>query len=48
MLSIVQPLFGAAVILAIAVLCSNNRRAINWQTVAWGLSLQVVFAILVL
>ena len=27
MLSIVQPLFGAAVILAIAVLCSNNRRA---------------------
>jgi concentrative nucleoside transporter, CNT family len=48
MLSIVQPLFGAAVILGIAVLCSNNRRAINWQTVAWGLSLQVVFAILVL
>jgi concentrative nucleoside transporter, CNT family len=48
MLSIVQPLFGAAVILAIAVLFSNNRRAINWQTVAWGLSLQVVFAILVL
>jgi CNT family concentrative nucleoside transporter len=48
MLSIVQPLFGAVVILAIAVLCSNNRRAINWQTVAWGLSLQVVFAILVL
>jgi concentrative nucleoside transporter, CNT family len=48
MLSIVQPLFGAAVILAIAVLFSNNRRAIDWQTVAWGLSLQVVFAILVL
>ena len=36
------------VILAIAVLCSNNRRAINWQTVAWGVSLQVVFAIIVL
>jgi CNT family concentrative nucleoside transporter len=48
MLAILQPMFGALVILAIAVLCSNNRRAINWQTVAWGLSLQVLFAILVL
>ncbi len=48
MVGILQPLFGAIVILAIAVLCSNNRRAINWQTVAWGLSLQVVFALLVL
>jgi CNT family concentrative nucleoside transporter len=48
MLAILQPMFGAAVILAIAVLCSNNRRAINWQTVAWGLGLQIVFAVLVL
>ncbi len=48
MLSIVQPIFGAMVILAIAVLCSNNRRAINWTTVAWGLGLQIVFAMLVL
>src|SRR2546430_7981570 len=48
MLGIFQPLFGAIVILAIAIACSNNRRAINWRTVAWGLSLQVVFALLVL
>jgi CNT family concentrative nucleoside transporter len=48
MLGILQPLFGAVVILGIAVLCSNNRRAINWTTVAWGLSLQVVFALIVL
>jgi concentrative nucleoside transporter, CNT family len=48
MLGILQPIFGAIVILSIAVLCSTNRRAINWTTVAWGLSLQVVFAILVL
>jgi concentrative nucleoside transporter, CNT family len=48
MLRILQPLFGAAVILLIAVVCSKNRRAINWGTVAWGLSLQVVFAVLVL
>jgi Nucleoside permease len=44
MLGILQPLFGAFVILAIAVAFSNNRRAINWSTVAWGLSLQIVFA----
>jgi hypothetical protein len=36
MLGILQPIFGAVVILAIAVLCSNNRRAINWTTVAWA------------
>jgi concentrative nucleoside transporter, CNT family len=48
MLGILQPLFGALVILAIAIACSTNRRAINWRTVAWGLSLQVVFALIVL
>ena len=48
MLGILQPMFGAIVILTIAVLCSTNRRAINWRTVAWGLALQVVFALLVL
>jgi CNT family concentrative nucleoside transporter len=48
MLGILQPIFGAIVILAIAVAFSNNRRAINWTTVAWGLSLQVIFALIVL
>jgi concentrative nucleoside transporter, CNT family len=48
MLGILQPLFGAVVILGIAVAFSNNRRAINWSTVAWGLSLQVLFALIVL
>jgi CNT family concentrative nucleoside transporter len=48
MLGILQPLFGAMVILAIAVVCSTDRRAINWRTVAWGITLQVVFALLVL
>src|SRR5881394_3385731 len=46
--SILQPLFGAFVILAIAVLFSTNRRAIYWPTVAWGLGLQVLFALVVL
>ena len=48
MFGILQPLFGSIVILAIAVAFSNNRRAINWSTVAWGLSLQIVFALIVL
>jgi CNT family concentrative nucleoside transporter len=45
---VLQPIFGASVILAIAVAFSTNRRAINWTTVAWGLGLQVLFAIIVL
>src|SRR6266571_8315752 len=48
MFGVLQPIFGAIVILAIAVAFSTNRRAINWTTVAWGLSLQVVFAMIVL
>src|SRR5690349_308697 len=48
MLRALQPLLGAIVILLIAVACSTNRRAIRWSTVAWGLGLQIVFAIIVL
>jgi CNT family concentrative nucleoside transporter len=48
MLRFLQPLFGAAVILGIGYLFSTNRRAINWTTIAWGLGLQLVFAVLVL
>src|SRR6202521_975025 len=48
MLGVLQPAFGAAVILGLAYACSTNRRAINWTTVGWGLSLQIVFALIVL
>src|SRR5258707_266147 len=48
MLGIFQPVFGAIVILGIGYAFSTNRRAINWTTVAWGLSLQVIFAFIVL
>ena len=44
----IQPLIGAAVILGLGYICSTNRRAIDWTTVAWGLGLQVVFAFIVL
>ena len=44
----IQPFIGAAVILGIGYAFSTNRRAINWETVAWGLGLQVAFAFIVL
>jgi CNT family concentrative nucleoside transporter len=43
-----QPIAGAVVILGIAYAFSTDRRAIDWRTVAWGLCLQVVFALIVL
>ena len=43
-----QPLVGLIVILSIAYSLSTNRRAIDGRTVAWGLGLQVLFALLVL
>ncbi len=48
MFGIFQPIFGAIVILGIAYAFSTARRAINWTTVAWGLGLQVLFALIVL
>jgi CNT family concentrative nucleoside transporter len=39
---------GLIVILAVAWLCSNNRRAIKLRLIAWGLGLQFCFALLVL
>ena len=41
-------LIGIVVILGIAFALSHNRRRINWRVVAWGLGLQVLFAIFVL
>jgi len=43
-----QALVGLVVILGIAYLASNNRRAIDLSTVAWGLGLQILFALIVL
>jgi concentrative nucleoside transporter, CNT family len=43
-----QPLVGLIVIMSVAYAFSTNRRAIDRRTVAWGLALQVIFALLVL
>jgi CNT family concentrative nucleoside transporter len=44
----VQPLVGIIVIMTIAYAISVNRRAIDRRTVAWGLGLQILFALIVL
>ena len=41
-------LLGLAAIVGLGVALSHNRRAIRWRVVAWGLALQVLFAIFVL
>jgi CNT family concentrative nucleoside transporter len=41
-------LIGMALIIAIGFAFSSNRKAIRWPTVAWGLGLQILFAIFVL
>ncbi|MEG3050171.1 MAG: nucleoside transporter C-terminal domain-containing protein, partial [Thermomonas sp.] len=41
-------LFGLAVLIGIAWLFSNNRRAVDWRLVLTGVSLQIAFAALVL
>ncbi len=41
-------LIGLALILVIAYAMSNNRRAIQWRVVLWGLGLQFALAVAVL
>ena len=38
---------GFIVLTGLAWLCSGNRRAIAWQTVAWGLGLQLLIGFLI-
>jgi CNT family concentrative nucleoside transporter len=40
--------FGLIVVLGLGVALSRNRRAISWRVVAWGVGLQLLFAIFVL
>ena len=47
-LGAIQAVGGIVALLLIAYLCSNNRKAINWKTVGFGLLLQLVLAISIL
>jgi CNT family concentrative nucleoside transporter len=40
--------FGLFVLLGICWAASNNRKAIRWRVVAWGMGLQILFALLIL
>jgi len=46
--SVAFGLFGLAVLVGIAFVFSNNKRAVDWKLVATGVALQIVFASLVL
>ncbi|MDH3211953.1 MAG: NupC/NupG family nucleoside CNT transporter [Myxococcales bacterium] len=39
---------GIAVMIAIAWVCSSNRRRVPWSTVAWGVALQLALGVLLL
>ena len=39
---------GVVCFLALLIACSSDIRAINWRTVAWGLGLQLLLAVLIL
>ena len=41
-------LFGLAVLIGIAWLFSNNKRAVDWRLVVTGIALQIAFAAVVL
>ena len=41
-------ILGVIVLLGIAFAMSNNRSAISWKLVIWGLSLEFIFAIIIL
>ena len=41
-------IIGIGVLLGIAYLLSENRKAINYRTIIWGLGIQLVFALLIL
>ena len=46
--SLLRGLLGMAVLIGISILLSNNRKAINWRTVGFGLIAQLILAICVL
>jgi CNT family concentrative nucleoside transporter len=43
-----QALVGLSLVFTIAYVSSSARRAIDWRTVGWGMSLQLAFALIVL
>ena len=46
--SLFRGLIGMSVLIFVAFLLSNNRKAINWKTASFGLILQIILAVAVL
>lgn len=44
----IRPILALAIILAVAWALSEHRRRISWRLVAWGLGLQILFALVIL
>lgn len=44
----IRAVAGIFCFIAIVAACSSNLRAVNWRTVAWGMGLQFLFALLIL
>jgi CNT family concentrative nucleoside transporter len=47
-MSTVQSLIGVVLLLGLAWLLSSDRKNVPWRIIAWGLGLQMLFAVLVL
>ena len=43
-----QGALGVICFIAVVAACSNNLRAVNWRTVAWGIALQLGLAVFIL
>ena len=41
-------ILGIFTLLAIAYVMSNNKQKINYRLVVWGLSIQIIFALIIL
>ncbi|PCI37573.1 MAG: NupC/NupG family nucleoside CNT transporter [Elusimicrobia bacterium] len=44
----IRAIIGVASLIGFGVLISSNRKKIKWETVAWGLGLQIVFGLFLL
>lgn len=47
-MAIIRGIIGISGLIGIAYLFSNNRKAIKWETVAWGVGLQLVLGLFLL
>lgn len=47
-IGLLQGIIGLAILIGLAYLLSNNKKAVNWRLIGIGISMQVIFAIFIL